>query len=97
MKKKCQVLKQLKKFQANVIQQIININKSLKHYTLLFLINVEPSNLVFLKTCNLEFDELFITFADQNGRALEIEAKVNLVLLINKTKKYVKRYRFCHS
>ena len=52
---------------------------------------------MFLKTCNLEFDELFITFADQNGRALEIEAKVNLVLLINKTKKYVKRYRFCHS
>ena len=47
------------------------------------MLNVEPSNLVFLKTYNLEFDEVFITFADQNGRALEIEDKVNLVLLTN--------------
>ena len=36
-----------------------------------YLLNVEPSNLVFLKTYNAEFDEIIITFTDQNGRPLE--------------------------
>ena len=36
-----------------------------KSYT--YLLNVEPSNLVFLKTCSTEFDEIIITFIDQNG------------------------------
>ena len=48
-----------------------------KSYT--HLLNVEPSNLVFLKTYNTEFDEI-ITFTDQNGRPLEIEDR----FLINK-------------
>ena len=30
-----------------------------------YLLNVEPSNLVFLKTCNTEFDEFIMTFRDQ--------------------------------
>ena len=45
------------------------------------LLNVEPSNLVFLKTDNTELDEVIITFKDQNGRLLEIKDKVNLALL----------------
>ena len=52
-----------------------------KSYT--YLLNVEPSNLVFLKTYNTEFDEIIITFTDQNGRPLEIEDKTNLTLFIN--------------
>ena len=48
-----------------------------------YVLNIEPGNLVFLKTYNTEFDEM-ITFTDQNGRPLEIEGKVNLTLLINK-------------
>ena len=39
---------------------------------------------MFLKTYNTGFDEIIITFTDQNGRPLEIEDKVNLTLLINK-------------
>ena len=31
-----------------------------------YLLNIEPSNLVFLKTYNSEFDEIIITFTDQN-------------------------------
>ena len=42
-----------------------------------YLLNVEPSKLVFLKTYNTEFDETIITFTDQNGRPLEIEDKFN--------------------
>ena len=48
-----------------------------------YMLNVELSNLVFLKTYNTEFDEI-ITFTDLNGRLLEIEDKFNLTLLINK-------------
>ena len=32
---------------------------------------------------NTEFDEIIITFIDQNGRPLEIEDKTNLTFLIN--------------
>ena len=39
---------------------------------------------MFLKTYNTEFDDIIITFTDQNCRLLEIEDKVNLTLLINK-------------
>ena len=48
-----------------------------------YLLNAEPSNLVFLKTYSTEFDETIITFTDENCRLLEID-KVNLTLLINK-------------
>ena len=48
-----------------------------------YLENVEPSNLVLLKTYNTEFDEIIIMFMDQNGRLLEIEDRISLTLLIN--------------
>ena len=51
-----------------------------------YLLNVEPSNVMFLKTYNTEFDETIITFTDQNDRPLEIEDKVNLTSLINEHK-----------
>ena len=47
-------------------------------------LNVEPRNLVFLRTCNPELDDITITFIGQNGEPLEIENKLNLILLINK-------------
>ena len=53
-----------------------------KSYT--YLLNVEPSTLVFLKTYNTDFDEVIITSKYQNGRPLEIKDKINLALLINK-------------
>ena len=49
-----------------------------------YLLNVDPSDLVFLKTYNIDFDDIIITFIDRNGRLLEIKDKVNLILLINK-------------
>ena len=48
-----------------------------------YLLNAEPINLVFLKTYNTEFDEINITFADQNGRPITIEDKINSTLPIN--------------
>ena len=49
-----------------------------------YLLNVKPSNLMFLKTYITEFDEIIITFTDWNDRKSEIEYKINLTLLINK-------------
>ena len=49
-----------------------------------YLLNVEPSNLVFLKTYSTEFDEIIITFTDQGERTLEIKNKFNLAMLITK-------------
>ena len=48
-----------------------------------YLLNAEPINLVFLKTYNTEFDEINITFADQNGRPIKIEDKINSTFPIN--------------
>ena len=49
-----------------------------------YLLDVEPKNLVFLKTFNTKFDHITTTFTNQNVRPLEIEYKVNLTLLITK-------------
>ena len=55
------------------------------------MLNVDPSSSVFLKTYNTEFDEISIRFADQNGRPLEIEDKVNLAFYRTKNKKIRER------
>ena len=49
-----------------------------------YLLNVEPGNLLFLKTHDAGLDKIALTFTDQNGRPRDIEEKVNLTLLINK-------------
>ena len=49
-----------------------------------YFLNVELSNFAFLKTYNTEFDEIIITFSDQNGRPSEKKDKVNLTLLTDK-------------
>ena len=50
------------------------------------MLNVEPSNLVFLQSCNTAFGNIIIKLTDQIGRLLEIEDKVNLRLFVNKEK-----------
>ena len=47
------------------------------------LISISPHSLVFLKTMNIEFSEIEISFPDQNNDALEIEDNVNISLIIN--------------
>ena len=49
------------------------------------MLNVEPSNLVLLKTYNTEFGEIVITFTNQTS--IPLEDKVNFTLLINKYKR----------
>ena len=60
------------------------IVNSISNKSKAYLLNDEPSNSVFLKTYNTEFDNITITTTDQNSRPLEIENKVSLMLPIDK-------------
>ena len=46
------------------------------------LLEISPTNNVFLKTFNSEVDEIKIWFPDQNSKPLEIEDRINLALVI---------------
>ena len=46
------------------------------------LLEVSSPNHIFLKTFNLEFQEIKVWFTDQNSRPLEEEDKINLTLII---------------
>ena len=46
------------------------------------LLDISPSNHIFLKTFNSEYDEIIVWFTDQNSKPLEIEDRINLTTLI---------------
>ena len=46
------------------------------------LLEVSPTNHVFLKTFNSEFQEIKIWFTDQTSKPLEVEDKINVTLII---------------
>ena len=60
------------------------IVNSISNKSKAYLLNDEPSNSVFFKTYNTEFDNITITTTDQSSRPLEIEDKVSLMLPIDK-------------
>ena len=45
-------------------------------------LEISPTNYIFLKTFNSEYDEIKIWFSDQNSQPLEIEDRINLTLVI---------------
>ena len=72
------------------------------------LLEVSPTNHVFLKTFNFKFQEVKIWFTNQTSKPLEIEDKINITLIIKqsglsikmrysiepKGRRYVKAYGF---
>ena len=46
------------------------------------LLEISPTNHIFLKTFNSEYDEIKVWFTDQNSKPLEIEDRINLTLVI---------------
>ena len=46
------------------------------------LLEISPTNHIFLKTFNSECDETKVRFKDQNSQPLEIEDRINLTLVI---------------
>ena len=45
------------------------------------LLEISPTNHIFSKTFNSEFQEVKIWFTDQNSQPLEVEDKINLTLI----------------
>ena len=46
------------------------------------LLEISPTNQVYLKTFNSEFHEVKIWFTDQTSKPLELEDKINITLII---------------
>ena len=46
------------------------------------LLDISPSNHIFLKTFNSKYDEIVVWFTDQNSKPLEIEDRINLTMVI---------------
>ena len=46
------------------------------------LLEISPTNHIFLKTFNSEYDEIKVWFTDQNSQPLEIEDRISLALVI---------------
>ena len=46
------------------------------------LLEISPSNYIFLKTYNSEFQEIKVWFTDPNSIPLEVEGKINLDLIV---------------
>ena len=46
------------------------------------LLEISPTNHIFLKTFNSEYDEIIVWFTDQNSQKLEIKDRINLTMVI---------------
>ena len=46
------------------------------------LLEISPTNHVFVKTFNSEFQEIKIWFTDQTSKPLEVEDRINVTLII---------------
>ena len=46
------------------------------------LLDISPSNHIFLKTFNSEYDKIIVWFTDQNSKPLEIADRINLTMII---------------
>ena len=65
------------------------INKIEEYYIRSFQINrlvayqkCPPTNRIFLKTFNSEYDDIIVWFTDQKSKILEIEDRINLTMVI---------------
>ena len=45
------------------------------------LLEISPTNHIFLRTFNSEFQEIKVWFTDQTSKPLEVEDKINLTLI----------------
>ena len=64
------------------------------------LLEISPTNDIFLKTFNSEYDEIKVWFTNQNSKPLEIEDRINLTMVIkwkykNEIFNWTKRYNIC--
>ena len=46
------------------------------------LLEISPTNNIFLKTFNSEYDEIKVWFTDQNSKPLKMDDRINLTIVI---------------
>ena len=46
------------------------------------LLEISPTNHIFLKTFNSEYNEIKVWLTDQNSQPLEVEDRINLIMVI---------------
>ena len=46
------------------------------------ILEISPTNHIFLKILNSEYDEIIVWFTDQNSQSLEIEDRINLTMVV---------------
>ena len=46
------------------------------------LLEISPTNHIFLKTFNSEYDEIIVWFIDQDRQPLEIDDRINLTMVV---------------
>ena len=46
------------------------------------LLEISPTNYIFLKTFNSGYDEIIVWFTDRNSQPLETEYRINLTMVI---------------
>ena len=46
------------------------------------LLEISPTNYIFLETFNSEYNEIEVWFTDQNSKPLEIEDRINIAMVI---------------
>ena len=46
------------------------------------LLEISPTNHIFLKTFNSEYDEIIVWFTNQDSEPLEIEDRINLTMVV---------------
>ena len=46
-------------------------------------VEISPTNRIFLKAFNSEYDEIIVWFTDQNSQPLEIDDRINLTMVVN--------------
>ena len=48
------------------------------------LLKISPTNHIFLRTFNSEYDEIKVWFTDQTCQPLEIEDRINLTMVVKR-------------
>ena len=66
----------------NDYQQDSRIYTSVPNKPFGSLLEISPTNHIFLKTFNSEYNEIIVWFTDQNSQPLEIEHRINLTMVI---------------
>ena len=65
-----------------IINKIQDIYTFAPHKPFGSLLEIAPTNFIFLKTFNSEFLDVEVWFTNQNSQPLEIEDRINLTLVI---------------